>query len=254
MVGFASYFLDPGNLLYRFAPEGFQLWLEKRSRPPAGNSYFSSKAKNYDSQRSAQPWWHEENDVISEIVRSLPNLQRVLDVPCGSGRFFPLFVELGFEITGVDSSADMIALAERSASNFEGGRAISLIEGSACSMPFESETFDLVVCVRFLRSIIPFGEAKKVINEIGRVAADWVVLELDVQPDENPRRATIKDSLAMRDGLYLEELENLLEASGLTLREIKRLGSKGTAHAVVLAQRVRDSREAPESETFQNRK
>src|SRR5690606_18531796 len=36
----------------------------------------------------------------------------VLDVPCGTGRFFPIYKEHGMHITGVDTSAEMLALAK----------------------------------------------------------------------------------------------------------------------------------------------
>ena len=64
-------------------------------------------------------WWHETHKDsqygIPQIARAISycrNKGRALDIGCGSGgRIFRLLGDLGFTITGVDASAEMIALA-----------------------------------------------------------------------------------------------------------------------------------------------
>ena len=44
-------------------------------------------------------------------VLELPDNSRVLDVPCGHGRHAHLLAEAGFDVTGLDYSADLLRVA-----------------------------------------------------------------------------------------------------------------------------------------------
>lgn len=67
-------------------------------------------------------WWHEQHNEssygIEQIRRAMGYCQRqgsALDVGCGSGgRIFRLLEESGFQITGIDASPGMIAIASAS--------------------------------------------------------------------------------------------------------------------------------------------
>lgn len=53
----------------------------------------------------------EEVDQLVTFLRSLPDGARLLDIPCGFGRFSAPLQDAGFEVTGVDLSEDQIQLA-----------------------------------------------------------------------------------------------------------------------------------------------
>ncbi len=59
----------------------------------------------------------EEVDQLLTFLRSLPDGAQVLDIPCGFGRFSAPLQDAGFEVTGVDASADQIRLAAQSRSH-----------------------------------------------------------------------------------------------------------------------------------------
>src|SRR3712207_8893707 len=46
-------------------------------------------------------------------VFGLPDGSRVLDCPCGQGRHAHLLAEAGFDVDGLDYSADLLAIAKR---------------------------------------------------------------------------------------------------------------------------------------------
>jgi ubiquinone/menaquinone biosynthesis C-methylase UbiE len=64
---------------------------------------------------------------------------RLLDVACGTGQSFMPFVERGFEVTGCDSSAAMLARAATKAPD------VALVEADMRDLP-ELGRFDLVTC------------------------------------------------------------------------------------------------------------
>lgn len=80
---------------------------------------------------------------------------KVLDVGCGTGYHLKLLLSKGIEITGIDSSKQMI---EASSIN-------NLICASANSLPFPSESFDTVLCM--FSTLNLFGD--KEISEMQRV-------------------------------------------------------------------------------------
>lgn len=72
---------------------------------------------------------------------------RVLDVACGTGivaRLVAPVVGPGGQVTGIDISADMLAVARKKSSSL--GTAVDYRLGDAADLPLEDETFDLVLC------------------------------------------------------------------------------------------------------------
>lgn len=87
--------------------------------------------------------------------------KRVLDVGCGEGRFCRMFAERGALVTGVDPTVSLIEAAKGRDSNGD-----YRIAGGEL-LPFENESFDLVVSYLVLIDIPDFRAA---IAEMARVA------------------------------------------------------------------------------------
>jgi SAM-dependent methyltransferase len=68
---------------------------------------------------------------------------RCLDVACGTGIAIPAIAGLGWDVTGVDLSPDLLA---RAAAHLADTGA-ALVEGDAAALPFADGTFDAVVSV-----------------------------------------------------------------------------------------------------------
>lgn len=91
--------------------------------------------------------WYDEHighfslaasDVLERLLG--PGEGRCLDLCCGTGLHLPGLLALGWEVTGVDISADALRLARGRA----GGRA-RLDQADATSLPYPDEHFDAVV-------------------------------------------------------------------------------------------------------------
>jgi ubiquinone/menaquinone biosynthesis C-methylase UbiE len=72
-----------------------------------------------------------------------PPPARVLDVGCGTGTLAVLVGSLGYDVTGVDSSSEMLSLARAKAS--ERGTAVTFLLGDAACPPVTGP-FDVVLC------------------------------------------------------------------------------------------------------------
>jgi ubiquinone/menaquinone biosynthesis C-methylase UbiE len=88
---------------------------------------------------------------------------RILEIGVGTGLNLPLYPP-DVRITGIDLSAEMLALARRRAQ--ASGRTIALVHGDAEHLPFSDETFDTVVST-FSLCTIP--DARAALAEAGRV-------------------------------------------------------------------------------------
>ena len=68
---------------------------------------------------------------------------RVLDAGCGPGFFSVLLSLAGHDVTGIDGSEGMLAHARENAAHF--GAAPVLMRGDFGNLPFEDDSFDLVI-------------------------------------------------------------------------------------------------------------
>lgn len=98
--------------------------------------------------------------------------RRVLDVGTGTGRAAIALARRGATVTGVDASAEMLAVAERRAR--EAGVAVAFRQGDAHGLDFPDRSFDAVVCLRVLMHT-PDWRAS--LRELCRVSADRVVFD-----------------------------------------------------------------------------
>ncbi len=88
--------------------------------------------------------------------------ERILDIGCGTGNHLIAFNRLGLNVSGIDASPHMIREAEKRL-----GRRCTLRPGSAESLPFDDNEFDLAV---FINSFEFMDNPLQALREAGRVA------------------------------------------------------------------------------------
>ena len=92
----------------------------------------------------------------------------LLDAPCGSGRLTPWLDEQGCVTTGVDVSHSMLERARA-------GHGRPLVQASCAHLPFESGSFDHVVCCRLLHHLHEPQARLAVVRELVRVSRELVI-------------------------------------------------------------------------------
>lgn len=141
-----------------------------------GDSYYGKRAERYEVRRKKQDWWNVEQEEMKSLLGSLPRNISVVDIPFGTGRFVPFYVENGYEISGLDASDAMLATA----SNILGDQfeKCSVKTGSAMELPFADGQFDLLVSTRFIRDIIVASDAMRALAEFSRVTKKYAIIQL----------------------------------------------------------------------------
>jgi 2-polyprenyl-6-hydroxyphenyl methylase/3-demethylubiquinone-9 3-methyltransferase len=130
----------------------------------------------------ASGWWNENHflhllktginpprfgyfrDALTRQLGLQPETLSVLDVGCGGGILSEEFAKLGCRVTGIDSSAPSLETARKHAANES--LTIDYHQASGESIPFEANTFDVVVCCDVLEHV---DDLEKTLCEVARV-------------------------------------------------------------------------------------
>jgi ubiquinone/menaquinone biosynthesis C-methylase UbiE len=86
---------------------------------------------------------------VQNFLKSIPKGSKIIDIPVGTGRFFPSYEEHQFEVTGLDISQEMLDVASQKVRS----ERIHLKKGYSHELPFENNSFDFAICWRFLHLI-----------------------------------------------------------------------------------------------------
>jgi ubiquinone/menaquinone biosynthesis C-methylase UbiE len=148
-------------------------------------AYYDARAPEYDDwyegtggfAKRHRPAWHEMVEALSQTLGALPPA-RTLDVACGTGyatRWLP------GEITGLDQSASMLAIA---AERLPHAR---FVRGDALDLPFEDGEFERVTAMHFYGHL-ESEERERFLAEARRVGAELVIVDAALRDDVEPEQ------------------------------------------------------------------
>ena len=137
--------------------------------PGRGTRFFEASIAAVDEARyDGHAQWYEQDflgrpgsgtDTREIVTRLLGHGSgRLLDVGCGTGVYAKSFTELGWSVTGVDVSEDMLRFARE--------RKVDVVCADARSLPFDAGSFDAAVS---LWTHTDVGDFSAVTREIARV-------------------------------------------------------------------------------------
>ncbi|MBN2238299.1 MAG: class I SAM-dependent methyltransferase [Dehalococcoidales bacterium] len=104
--------------------------------------YFNGHAPRYMDNPFTFGTLKEVDFLLEEL--NLPEGSRILDIGCGTGRHSIELARRGFQVTGVDISAGMLAEAEKTAR--EEGVSVEWVQSNAAAYTSEA-VFDAAVCL-----------------------------------------------------------------------------------------------------------
>lgn len=116
---------------------------------------------------------------IASRVAETCGVGTALDIGCGEGGMVAELLALGIDAVGLDVSTVVVDLASKRRPN-------RFFQGSALSLPFADNHFDIVVstnCMEYLLS----ADVPTALREMYRVSARYVFLQITTTPDDDGR-------------------------------------------------------------------
>ena len=109
----------------------------------------------------------EFSKYVTNLVSSLPGVQSVLELGCGTGIDLRLFPD-SFELHGIDLNEHALEIAREKVSN------VNFQKGDIAKLPFEDSSIDFVF-THGLMNYLDDDILKKGISEMFRVSKRWIM-------------------------------------------------------------------------------
>lgn len=155
--------------------------------------YTGESAVEYENDRAGSEKWNREQETVRRFLSDAIveyNISSILDVPIGTGRFFPLYREYSTKILGMDASEDMLAQA---AEKETGTLDVELITGDIFALDETNINVDLVVCVRFL-NWIETEDLSTILNNIATTSSKCAIIGVRTYPPDVDRSAPVSST------------------------------------------------------------
>lgn len=134
------------------------------------NKYYHRRYRSFDQRLIDR----REKKIVYDIFLKYKINGKILDIPCGYGRFHPLLVRFG-EVHAADNGK---LIAKFQQDNI--GLAKSTTICDAADMPFKDNSFDAVFSFRLIQHIHNRTERINIYKEFCRVSKNWVIISLYV--------------------------------------------------------------------------
>jgi len=150
--------------------------------------------------------------VIPSFIKqyNLSNKSSILDVGCAKGFMIYDFIQLlpGLKIKGIDISKYAIKNSLDSIKE-------NISVADACSLPFEDNTFDLVISITTIHNL-EIDKCKLALQEIERVSKLGSFITVDAYNDDLQKEEMLNWNLTAKTILHVEEWRDLFEKVGYT--------------------------------------
>ena len=170
-------------------------------QPDGGaGKYHGAIAQGYDAKREESPKHRVEQQIVERMLGDMAAGNWVLDVPCGTGRFFQFYHDKGFIFRAVDASADMLQIAAAKVGDPMKAR---LAQADVRKLPLPDKSVDAAVMVRLTRWLSP-EDCQTALTELQRVTRDRIIITARVANHPHARPVELFES-ALEPGWRLAE-------------------------------------------------
>ena len=128
------------------------------------DKYFDSLAAEYVNSREGQVSFRSQKRIVIDMLAGVQG--RLLEVGCGPAVMTPDLLAMGFEVDGIDVSAEMVRNAELRMAGHPLRDRSRFALGDVEKLAYADESFDAVICMGVLEYLPHYSRA---IAEISRV-------------------------------------------------------------------------------------
>lgn len=164
--------------------------------------------------------WRDRT-LVARALKQVGTVGRLLDLPCGTGRFTQILAMNAQHLICADISLEMMQVAARGFPN----QMVSSIQCSVEELPFKDSCIDLTFTARFILHL-PAPLRQSALCELARVSKKWVFFDcLMVDGAKAWLRWALKrgkETGGSKKRMTKEELVRMLNAAGLKLHCIFR--------------------------------
>ena len=133
-------------------------------------------ARWYAKVRSSGSQIEEYRKQAAQLTEGLPAGAKVLEVAPGPGYLAVEIARLGFQVTGLDISRTFVQIGSEHAS--QAGVSVDFRQGDAAVMPFEADSFDLIVCQAALKNFVYPASALDEMYRVLRTGGKAVIQDM----------------------------------------------------------------------------
>ena len=126
------------------------------------SSHFDSIASVYDESLPAHVVDHYLQKRTAFVLAHCPRGDG-LDVGCGTGLLAERLAGAGYQMVGVDPSEGMLKILE------ERTQLVRAVHASGTSLPFDDDSFELVITVAVMHHIADAGDVRQTLAEMVRI-------------------------------------------------------------------------------------
>ena len=163
---------------------------------------------------------------------------RVLDIPCGYGRFSNILLDRGISLVSSDLSFHMVKRAREKSDQLHSRFLSGIVADAKQGLPFKKGSFSLLLSMRFFHHVHEKEEREFILKEFSRAASGWVILSyyqrnlLHILQRKLRRR--IKRSRTRIKMIPRKEFYKEVEGAGLRVVKISPLLRGIHAHHIAL--------------------
>src|ERR1017187_4091671 len=192
--------------------------------------YNDTKSQKYQARK---PHKHRaEMRLIDRALALVPRHNRVLDVPCGGGRVMLHLARKGYQASGAELSESMIAIAREAASKEK--LSCTVERQDLEQLSYANGQFDTIVCFRLFHHFPNPELRQRVVSELCRVAATFVVLSYFSPYSVQSVRRKLSGKDMDRFATPLAEVEGYFRNAGFRLvKDFAQLPVMHTLHLAV---------------------
>ena len=181
-----------------------------------------------------------ERKLLLSYFEQIGSFDSILDLPCGWGRYLPLFTNLGAKVIQGDYSRDMIRMSDE---RFPTLKPMGRVRSFGHQIPLADCSVRVTFSMRLNHHLVDPAVRREHVRDLLRVADKWCIFTyFDHNTVKNIlRRARTSVGLCKKrpkNTLSRKEARNLVASCGFETVSDPMLFAIGSGHRVVLARRV----------------